>query len=106
MFINDIPYYVFVLMDAVNAHVFGHIIAEAFGGLPDSKDLDDLFNKAHKYGKKWPDKLIVADASPASELFRKEAEKHGIEIDTIPITELSPIIDPLVKEFAETYKES
>lgn len=104
MLINDTPYYVFVLMDAVSATVFGHVIVEAFGGLPDSGEVESLFRKAYKLTKKWPAKLIVADKSVVSELFKKEAEKNGVEIDTIPLKELSPIIAPFVEEFANRYK--
>ena len=69
MLINDTPYYVFVLMDAVNANVFGHVVVEAFGGLPDSGEVEALFRKAYKQTNKWPEKLIVADKSGVSELF-------------------------------------
>jgi len=104
MLINDTPYYVFVLMDAVNATVFGHVVVEAFGGLPDSGEVEALFRKAYKQTNKWPEKLIVADKSVVSELFKKEAEKNGVEIDTVPMKELSPIIAPFVEEFANRYK--
>jgi hypothetical protein len=50
--------------------------------------------------------LVVADSSPASDLFRREAAKKGIDIDSIPMNDLSPIIEPFMKEFADRYKES
>ena len=106
MYINDVPYYVFVLLDAVNAHVFGHVLAEAFGGMPDEEDMEALFRSAYDHAKKWPRKLIVADKSKASDAFRIEAEKKRIIIDKTPLADISPIIEPLVKEFADTYKGS
>lgn len=104
MFINDTPYYVFVLMDAVSANVFGHVIVEAFGGTPDTKDVETLFRKAFSTTHRWPEKLIISDKSAVSELFRTVAWKKGIETDTIPLNELSPLIAPFVEEFANRYK--
>ncbi len=104
MFINDTPYYVFVLMDAVSASVFGHVIVEAFGGTPDTREVDSLFSKAYSVAKRWPEKLIISDKSAVSELFRSVAKKNGIETDNIPLNELSPVIAPFVEEFANHYK--
>lgn len=106
MYINDMPYYVYILMDAVSAQVFGHVLAEAFGGIPDQEEITELFQTAYQEsGNSWPRALIVADTSPTSNQFRKEAYKNSIPIDTIPLSHLSPIIGPLVKEFSDTYKK-
>ena len=104
LYINDVPYDIFILMDAVNAHVFGHVLSKAPEGAPSPQDVETLFKKAWSHTNKWPEKLIVPETSTASDVFKKEAKKNGVVLDSIPISELSPIIAPLIEKFSQDYK--
>ena len=105
LYVNDIPYDIFVLMDAVDAHVFGHILAKVSDGTPTLADVDTLLQKAWTYKNQWPEKLVIPENSPASAVFKQAADKNGLTIDSIPLSSLSPVIAPLIEKFADDYKQ-
>ncbi len=39
----------------------------------------------------------------AEYVFRMQAEKNGISFDTVPLSDLSPIVDPLKELFASEF---
>jgi hypothetical protein len=104
LYINDVPYDIFILMNGMDAHVFGHVIAKASDGAPMQTDVDALFQKAWTYENRWPDALVIPENNSAAPVFKKSAEKNGLSIDAIPLTSLSPVIAPLVEKFADDYK--
>lgn len=105
LIVNDDPYDVYVLLDAVSAHVYGHVLAKMSEGVPQESDVAQLFDKALKEQGKPPKKLIIPDKSKAGGVFRALAKKHNIPVEAIPLSALSPIIEPLIKSFAEDDEE-
>lgn len=102
--INDEVYDVYVLMNAVTAHVFGHVLAKA-NKPPVEKDVAALFRKAYESQGCWPEKLIVPNTSKARKVFKKIAIKHHLNLESVPLSELSPVIGPLMEAFAEDAEE-
>lgn len=102
--INDEPYDVYVLMNAMTAFVYGHVLAKA-DKPPVESDVVGLFQKAHEVDGKWPDKLIIPDSSKAREIFKSVANKYTLSLEAIPLSRLSPIIKPLTEAFAQEAEE-
>lgn len=102
--INDEIYDVYVLMNAVTARVFGHVLAKA-NQSPLEDDVAGLFQKAYESQGEWPDKLIIPDTSKARKVFKKIAEKHQLNLEPVPLSKLSPVIGPLMESFAEDAEE-
>ena len=98
--INDEIYDVYVLMNAVTAHVFGHVLAKA-NQPPLEKDVSVLFLKAFESQGAWPAKLIIPDSYKARKVFKKIAERYQLNLESVPLSELSPVIGPLMESFAE-----
>ncbi|GAB6094798.1 hypothetical protein JCM14469_10500 [Desulfatiferula olefinivorans] len=105
LIVNDDPYDVYVLLDAVSAHVYGHVLAKAADEVPQESDVVQLFDKALKAQGKPPKKLIIPENSKAGSVFKALAKKHKIPVEAIPLSQLSPIIAPLIKAFAEDDEE-
>lgn len=105
LFVNDEPYDIYVLMDAMNAHVFGHVLSRVEDQAPQESDVEKLFQSALGSKKKQPKKIIVPDESKAGDIFRKLAKKYNLQVESVPLSELSPIIAPLIAAFAETDEE-
>lgn len=98
--INDEVYDVYVLMNAVTAHVFGHVLAKA-NKPPLEEDVAALFQKSFESQGEWPEKLIIPDSSKARDVFKKIAEDHKLNLESVPLSQLSPVIGPLMESFAE-----
>ncbi len=70
---------------------------------PHDKDVEALFRKAWEAKKQWAEKLIVPENSIAENVFRMQAEKNGLSIEIIPLSDLEPIIGPLKELFASDF---
>jgi hypothetical protein len=103
LFVKEDPYDIFVLMDAASAYVLGFVFSRVVEEATTAKDVQDLFHKAWAAKRQWAKKLIVSDDSIASNLFIQEARKNGIPFDIVPISDLSPIIEPLKESFAKHF---
>ena len=97
--INDEPYDVYVLMNAMTASVFGHILAKS-DKIPIESDVASLFDKAYRIHGQWPNKIIIPESSKARDIFKTVAEKNNLMLKAIPLSCLSPIIKPLTEAFA------
>jgi len=100
MFVQDEPYDIYVLMDAASAYAFGHVLVRVTDEIPKEKDIDTLFQKAWGAKRQWPEKLILAEDDPAQKIFRMQAEKNGLSFETVPLSDLSPIVEPMKELFA------
>ncbi len=67
---------------------------------PLERGVEILFRKAWDAKSQWPKKLIVSGEFPMENIFKIEAEKNGISFETVPISELAPIVEPLKELFA------
>lgn len=102
--INDEPYDVYVLMNAMSASVLGHTLAKA-DQPPIMSDVKSLFKKACNKEGGWPSKLIIPDSSKAQEIFKTVAGDNNLNVESIPLSKLSPIIKPLIEAFAQEAEE-
>ena len=101
LFVQDEPYNIYVLMDAASTYVFGHVLSKVGDEAPRGRDVETLFGKAWKAKSQWPEKLIVPEDDLAgSVVFRMQAEKDGLVFETVPLSELTPIVGPLKESFA------
>ena len=103
LFVKDDPFDIYVLMDAASAYVFGHVLSEGVDEDPHERDVEILFREAWDAKSQWPKKLIVPEEFPAEDVFRIEAEKNGISFETVPISELAPIVEPLKELFGSNF---
>ncbi len=101
VFVQEDPYDIFVLMDAASTYVLGFVFSKVVEEAPSVDEVEDLFKKAWETKQQWPKKLIVTDESAASNVFIQEAKKNGIPVDVVPISDLSPIIEPVKEIFAK-----
>ena len=101
--VQDEPYDIYVLMDAASAYVLGHVASKVVDEAPHEKDVDSLFKKAWGAKRQWPEKLIVPEGDLAGKVFQEQAEKNGISFDTVPLSDLSPIIGDLKELFASGF---
>lgn len=102
--INDEPYDVYVLMNAMTASVYGHVLAKAEQP-PVESDVNSLFEKACNKEGEWPGKVIIPDSSKARDIFRTIAENNNLKVESVPFSKLSPIIKPLTEAFAQEAEE-
>ena len=100
MFVKDEPYDIYVLMDAASAYVFGNVLSKVVDETPQEKELEDLFETAWGAKNQWAEKLIIPENSIAENVFRKQAEQNGLSVETIPLSDLEPIVGPLKELFA------
>jgi hypothetical protein len=100
LFVKDEPYDMYVLMDAASAYVFGHVLSRVVYKAPSEKDVQALFTKAWEAKNQWAEKLIVAENSIAEDVFRTQAEKKGLSVKIVPLSDLEPIVGPLKELFA------
>ncbi len=103
LFVKDEPYDIYVLMDAASAYVFGHVLSRVVDEAPNEKDVKALFRKAWKVKNQWAEKLIITENSTAHDVFRKQAAKNGLSIKVVPLSDLEPIVGPLIKSFASGF---
>ena len=103
LFVKDEPYDIYALMDAASAYVLGHVLSRVVDEAPHEKDVEALFRKAWEVKNQWAKQLIVTENSTAEDVFRTQAEKNGLSVRIVPLSELEPIIDPLKESFASDF---
>ena len=104
LFVRDEPYDIYVFMDAASTYVFGHVLSKMVDGAPQEGDVEALFREAWGAKRQWPEKLIMPEHSLAENVFRTLAEKNGFTFGTVPLSDLSPIVDPLKESFASAFR--
>jgi len=103
LFVKDEPYDIYALMDAASAYVLGHVLSRVVDEAPHEKDVEALFRKAWEVKNQWAKQLIVTENSTAEDVFRTQAEKNGLSVRIVPLSELEPIIGPLKESFASDF---
>jgi hypothetical protein len=103
LFVQDEPYDVYVLMDAASTYVFGHALTRVVDEAPHKRDVEALFKEAWGAKQQWPERLIVPEDDPAEDIFRMEAEEIGLLFETVPLSDLGPIVGPLKELFASDF---
>jgi hypothetical protein len=103
LFIKDEPYDIYVLMDAASAYVLGYVLSRVGDEAPHEKDVAALFRKAWETKSQWAKELIITENSAAARVFRTQAEKNGLSVRIVPLTELEPMVGPLRESFASDF---
>ena len=103
LFVKDEPYDMYVLIDAASAFVLGHVLSKVVNESPDDKDVEALFREAWGAKEQWAAKLIVPENSTGENVFRAQAEKDGLCVEIVPLSDLEPIIGPLKELFASDF---
>lgn len=103
VFVKDEPYDIYVLMDAASAYVLGHVLSKVVDEAPMEKDVEVLFRQAWSAKNQWAEKLIVPENSIAENVFRRQAEQNGLSVETVPLSDLEPIVGPLGELFASDF---
>lgn len=103
LFVKDEPYDIYVLMDAASAYVLGHVLSRVVDEAPHEKDVEALFRKAWEAKNRWAEKLIVTENCIAENVFREQAEKNGLSVEIVPLSDLEPIVGPLKELFASNF---
>ena len=103
LFVKDEPYDIYVLIDAGSTYVFGHVLSLAVDEAPNEKDIEALFKKAWESKNQWAEQLIITESSTAENVFRTQAEKNGLSVTIVPLSELEPIVGPLKESFASDF---
>ena len=103
LFVKDEPYDIYILMDAASAYVFGHVLSRVVDESPNEMDVENLFKEAWTAKRQWPVKIIVPEGFSAEKVFKIPAERNGLTFETVPLTDLSPIIGPLKESFATDF---
>ena len=103
LFVKDEPYDIYVLMDAASAYVLGHVLSKVVDEAPSERDVKALFREAWKAKKQWAEQLILTGDSKAEDVFRKQAERNGLSVIIVPLSELEPIIVLLKESFASDF---
>ncbi|MCP3943209.1 MAG: hypothetical protein GY710_17215 [Desulfobacteraceae bacterium] len=100
MFVKEEPFDIYVLIDAASTYVFGHVLSRVVDESPLEKDVETLFTEAWESKGQWAKKLIVSEDSIAKNVFMRQAEKNGLAFETVPVSDLSPIVGLLRESFA------
>ena len=103
LFVKDEPYDIYALVDAASAYVLGHVLSKVVDESPHDKDVEALFRKAWEAKNQWAEKLIVTENSIAEGVFRTQAEKNGLSVKIVPLSDLEPIVGPLKELFASDF---
>lgn len=103
LFVKDEPYDIYVLIDAASAYVLGHVLSRVVDEAPHESDLEALLREAWGTKGQWAEKLIIQEDSLAKNVFKRQAEKNGLAFDTVPVSDLSPIVGPLKESFAADF---
>ena len=104
LFVEDEPYDVYLLLDAASTYVFGHVLSKVVDNALQEEDVEALFREAWGAKRQWPKKLIMPEHSPVESVFRTLAEQNGFTFSTVPLSDLSPIVDPLKESFASAFR--
>ncbi|MDM8539140.1 hypothetical protein QUF70_20495 [Desulfobacterales bacterium HSG17] len=102
IFVKGEPYDIYVLMDAASTFVFGQVLSRV-DKEPSEKDVEDLFQTAWAAKKQWAKTLIVEKDSTAEDVFRIQAEKNGISVNILSVSEFEPIAGDLKELFAKSF---
>jgi hypothetical protein len=92
-----------VLIDAASCYVLGHVLSKVTDEAPHEKDVEALFKNAWRAKNQWSEKLILTENSIAENVFRKQAEKNGLSVKIVPLSDLEPIVGPLKESFASDF---
>lgn len=103
LFVKDDPYDVYMLIDAASAYALGHVLSRVVDEAPQEKDVANLFKKAWKAKNQWAKELIITSNLKAELVFKKQAEKNGLSVKVVSVSELEPIIGPLKESFASGF---
>ena len=103
LFVKDEPYDIYVLMDAASAYVLGHVLSRVVDEAPYEKDVEALFKNAWEAKNQWAETLILTENSFAEDVFRMQAEKNGLSVKSVPLSELEPIVGPLKESFESDF---
>jgi hypothetical protein len=104
LFVKDEPYDIYVLMDAGSTYVLGHVLSRVVDEAPEEGDVEALFKQAWEAKKQWAEQLIVSENSKAEGVFKTQAEKIGLSVRIVPLSELEPIVSPLKESFASNFR--
>jgi TolA-binding protein len=102
VFVGGQPIDIYVLMDAASEYIFGQLLV--LEDVPDEMETQELFKKAFKIKKKWPQKLLLVKGDPAETLFVEQAEKRKIKVEIVPLSYLEPLIEPAKQSFEKFSK--
>ena len=103
LFVKDEPFDIYVLMDAGSAYVLGHVLSRVVDEAPHEKDVEALFRKAWEAKNQWAERLIITENCIAENVFRIQAEKNGLSVEIVPLSDLEPIVGPLKELFASDF---
>jgi len=103
LFVKDEPYDIYVLMDAASGYVLGHVLSRVVDEAPSERAIKALFKQAWKAKNQWAEQLILTGDSKAEDVFRKQAERNGLSVKIVPLSELEPIVGPLRESFASDF---
>ena len=103
LFVKDEPFDIYVLMDAGSAYVLGHVLSRVVDEAPHEKDVKALFRKAWEAKNQWAERLIITENCIAENVFRIQAEKNGLSVEIVPLSDLEPIVGPLKELFASDF---
>jgi hypothetical protein len=103
LFVKDEPYDIYVLMDAASCYVLGHALSRVTDEAPNEKDVENLFQNGWTAKRQWAEKLMLTENSIAADVFRKQAEKNGLSVIMVPLSDLEPIVGSLKELFASDF---
>ena len=103
LLVQDEPYDIYVLMDAASCYVLGHVLSRVVDEAPQEKDVRDLFQAAFRAKNQWASILMLTGNASSDEVFRRQAEKEGMTVKTVGLSDLEPILGPLKESFASDF---
>jgi len=103
LFVKDEPYDIYVLIDAASCYVLGHVLSRVTDEAPNETDVENLFQNAWAAKRQWAGKLMLTENSIAADVFRKQAEKNGLSVIIVPLSDLELIVGPLKELFASDF---
>ena len=103
LYVKDEPYDIYVLIDAGSAYVLGHVLSRVVDEAPNERDVKALFRKAWKTKNQWAEQLILTGNSKPDGVFRTQAERNGLSVKIVPLSELEPIVSPLKESFVSDF---
>jgi hypothetical protein len=106
LYVKDEPYDIYVLIDAASAYVLGHVLSRVVDEAPNERDVEALFRKAWEAKNQWAEQLMLTGNSKAEGVFRTQAERIGLSVKIVPLSEVEPIVGPLRESFASDFMEN
>jgi hypothetical protein len=103
-YVQGEPYDIYVLVDAASCYVMGHVLSKTVDEAPNESDVETLFKEAWGAKRQWPKKLIVPENDLAEITFSGQAEKNGFLFETVPLSDLGPIVGELKELFASDFR--